>query len=213
MPAARQDLGWRGARWRRAVVAMAVTGVVLTVPSALPPAALGGTVAPVPTTTTRPAAAPLPEATPVRVRATAIGLDSPTVPLGLDDAGALDVPVGAASTGWYAGGPVPGARGPAVLTAHVDWDREPGPFFRLGELTPGDLVRVDRADGSVATFEVQAVRRHPKERFPTTEVYGDLPVAGLRLITCGGGFDRVARSYSDNVVVHAALVEPGRGPV
>lgn len=197
----------------RAVAALVAAVAALAVPAALPPAALGGTVPPVPTGTVRPAAAPLPEAAPVRVRAAAAGLDSPMVPLGLTPDGALEVPPDGAATGWYTGGPAPGSAGPAVLAAHVDWNGVPGPFARIDELAPGDLVTVDRADGRSAVFEVQAVRRHPKDRFPTAEVYGDLPGAGLRLVTCGGAFDRDAGSYSDNVVVHAALVEPGRGPV
>lgn len=197
------------ARFRRSAAslcALAATGVLLLVPAALPPAALGGTVAPVPGGTARPAAAPLPAAAPIRVRSAAIGLDSAMIPLGLDPGGALEVPPDGATTGWYTGGPAPGQLGPAVLAAHVDWDHRPGPFAHLRALTPGDLVEVDRADGRRATFEVQAVRRYPKDRFPTGEVYGDLPRAGLRLVTCGGGFDRGARSYDDNVVAFAALV-------
>ncbi|MFP5022739.1 class F sortase [Pseudonocardia phyllosphaerae] len=195
-------------RVRRLAVAIAAVLVALAVPAAMPPAALGGTVPMPPSGTARPAAAPLPPATPLRVRAAAAGLDSPMLPLGLDGHGALAVPPDGAATGWYTGGPAPGARGPAVLTAHVDWNHEPGPFFRLHRLAPGDLVTVDRADGRTATFEVQAVRRYPKTRFPTRQVYGDLPGAGLRLVTCGGSFDRGARSYRDNVVVYAGLVEP-----
>jgi len=75
------------------------------------------------------------------------------------------------------------------------------------------MASYHRADGTTATFEVQAVRRYAKDRFPTAAVYGDLPGAGLRMITCGGTFDRGVRSYTDNVVVLASLVDPGRGPV
>lgn len=191
---------------RRALPALMAAGVLFLVPAASPPAALGGTVAPVPGATLRPAAPPLPAALPVRVRSAAIGLDSPLVPLGLDRAGALEVPRDGGATGWYTGGPEPGRLGPAVLAAHVDWNHRLGPFAHLRELAPGDLVEVDRTDGRTATFEVQAVRRYPKDRFPTAEVYRDLPRAGLRLITCGGAFDRGVRSYDDNVVAFAALV-------
>lgn len=193
------------------VTAVLVVLALLTVAAFVPPA-LGGTVSPLPATTVRPAADPMPAATPSRVRVAAIGLDGPVVPLGLDRAGALDVPRSGAVTGWYSGSPEPGRTGPSVLAAHVDWNHRPGPFSRLRDLAAGDLVRVDRADGSVATFEVQAVRRYPKDRFPTGEVYGNVPWAGLRLVTCGGSFDRGSRSYSDNVVAYAALVQPGRGP-
>ena len=51
--------------------------------------------------------------------------------------------------------------------------------------------------------------RYPKRAFPTAAVYGDIDHAGLRLITCGGAFDRSAGSYEDNVVVYASAVSPG----
>ena len=191
--------------------AVLVVLALLAVAAFVPPA-VGGTVAPLPTTTVRRAADPLPAAAPTRVRVAAIGLDGPIVPLGLDRDGALDVPRDGSVTGWYTGSPEPGRRGPSVLAAHVDWNHRPGPFFRLRDLAAGELIRVDRADGSVATFEVQAVRRYPKDGFPTEQVYGNTPRAGLRLVTCGGSFDRGARSYRDNVVAYAALVQPGRGP-
>lgn len=205
--------GRRGPRGVRRVWWGVLVVLALAVPLGAPPVAIGGTVPPLPTTTLRPTAAPLPPSEPVRVRAPTIGLDSGLVPLGLTGRGTLEVPPDGAATGWYTGAPAPGSRGPAVLAAHVDWDHEPGPFFRLHALAPGDLVSVDRADGTTATFEVQAVRRYAKDRFPTAAVYGDLPGAGLRMITCGGTFDRGVRSYTDNVVVLASLVDPGRGPV
>jgi hypothetical protein len=189
---------------RTAVCACALATAPLWPPSAPP----GGTVGPPPTTTVHAPAAPMRAAAPVRVRSAAIGLDAPLVPMGLDADGALDVVPSADVGGWYAGGPTPGEAGPAVLAAHVDWNRRPGPFRFLRELAAGELVSVDRADGSVATFEVQAVRRYAKDAFPTDEVYADRPDAVLRLVTCGGVYDRGARSYRDNVVAYAALVAP-----
>ncbi len=45
---------------------------------------------------------------PVRVRLPAIAVDAPVIPLGLDVAGALEVPADYGETGWFAGGPEPG---------------------------------------------------------------------------------------------------------
>jgi sortase (surface protein transpeptidase) len=92
-----------------------------------------------------------------------------------------------------------------VLAGHVDSTDGPAVFFRLRELAPGDEVLVDRADGSTVRFEVRSVQRHPKDAFPTEQVYGPTPRAELRLITCGGEFDAGERSYRDNVVVTAVL--------
>jgi len=47
------------------------------------------------------------------------------------------------------------------------------------------------------------IERHDKNTFPTNAVYGDTPDSQLRLITCGGVFDRTLRSYKDNFVVYA----------
>lgn len=45
----------------------------------------------------------------------------------------------------------------------------------------------------------------PKTGFPTREVYGPTSYAALRLITCGGHYDR-RTGYADNVIVYAHLV-------
>jgi hypothetical protein len=63
------------------------------------------------------------------------------------------------------------------------------------------------ADGVVATFTVDAVERYPKDAFPTSRVYGNTTDrAEIRLITCGGDFDRGTGHYVDNVVVYGHLV-------
>ena len=145
-------------------------------------------------------------APPVRIRIPAIGVDSALIALGLAADGTLQVPVDGSVAGWFTGSPTPGERGPAVIAAHVDWNHAPGVFFHLRDLEPGAEVAVDRADGTTAQFEVLEVEQYPKDAFPTERVYGDIDYAGLRLITCGGSFDRAARSYRDNVVVYAGLI-------
>jgi hypothetical protein len=66
------------------------------------------------------------------------------------------------------------------------------------------MVDVTRKDGKVAAFAVDSVESVPKAHFPTNRVYGDLPFAGLRLITCGGEF--TGHSYANNTIVFGHLV-------
>jgi Sortase domain len=143
-----------------------------------------------------------PSGPPTRVRVARIGVDSPLVVLELDRAGKLQAPKEYGRAGWYGGGTVPGEVGPAVLAGHVDSKSGPAVFYRLHELRPGDTVQVWRG-ADMVTFRVTAVTRHPKDRFPTAEVYGPTPAAELRLVTCGGQFDRRRGHYRDNVVVFA----------
>ena len=142
-------------------------------------------------------------ANPVGVRIPAIGVDADIVPLGLLPDGSIDVPSDFDQTGWWVDGPEPGEPGPAVILGHVDSRRGPAVFFDVGNLEPGDVVNVDRADGTVASFVVDRVEQHPKNDFPTDAVYGPTPDPVLRLVTCGGVFNRDRRSYEDNIIVFA----------
>ncbi|MEW2382010.1 class F sortase [Micromonospora sp. NPDC047707] len=151
-----------------------------------------------------PRAARLPA--PTRVRVPRIAVDSPLEVLGVDAAGALAPPVDFARAGWYGAGPAPGDPGPAVIAGHLDSRTGPAVFARLGELRRGDRVQVWRGD-RVVSFRVTGTVRAPKDRFPTAAVYGPTPGPELRLVTCGGDFDRRTRHYRDNVVVFA-VAEP-----
>jgi hypothetical protein len=144
-------------------------------------------------------------ATPVRLQIPTIGVDSELMELGLQADGTLEVPPGGFPAGWYTGAPTPGELGPAIIAGHVDWGGRPGVFFDLRDLAPDDEIAITRQDGSTARFRVTSVERFGKDEFPTQAVYGYLDHAGLRLITCGGDFDRQARSYVDNLVVFAEL--------
>jgi hypothetical protein len=64
-------------------------------------------------------------------------------------------------------------------------------------------VLVGRADGSTDRFTVTRLVRAAKSEFPAAEVYAPASGAELRLITCGGAFDRARGSYEDNVIVFA----------
>lgn len=162
-----------------------------------PPAPAGPDATPAPTRRDRRAARP------VRISIPAIGVRAPVIPLGLDEAGALEVPQDFSQTGWWTGGSRPGERGPAVIVGHVDSRTGPAVFYRLGALRTGDEIVVERADGTNARFHVQRSSRYAKASFPTTAVYGPTSRPALRLITCSGTFDRETGHYVDNTVVFA----------
>ncbi|MFD9699714.1 class F sortase [Lentzea sp. NPDC059081] len=142
---------------------------------------------------------------PVTVRIPSIGVETKLEDLAVDSAGVLEPPTRADEAGWYAKGVAPGDTGPAVIAGHVDSKTGPGVFFRLPELKPGAEVLVERKDGSTLTFVVTSSYSTEKTAFPTAVVYAPTPLSELRLVTCGGDFDRVAGSYRDNVIVEAVL--------
>lgn len=149
----------------------------------------------------------LPASVPVTLDIPSIGVHTTNlVPLSVGADGVLPPPTDYATAGYYTGGPTPGQLGAAVIAAHVDGKSGPAVFYRLGELAPGALVHVTRQDGTVATFTIDQVARYPKAQFPTQLVYGSATSrAEIRLITCGGAYDRTTGHYVDNVVAFGHL--------
>jgi sortase (surface protein transpeptidase) len=145
-------------------------------------------------------------ARPVSLVIPAIGVHTRLIRLGITSRRTLQVPASAAVAGWFTGSPPPGAIGASIIAGHIDSYTGPGVFFRLRDLRPGRNVYVTIASGSTRRFRVTAVRSFAKNRFPTAAVYGPVPDAELRLITCGGQFDNSTGSYLSNVVVYAVLV-------
>jgi hypothetical protein len=142
---------------------------------------------------------------PVRLAIPAIGVATGLVRLGLEPDGAMQVPEDFGRAGWFAEGPAPGQVGPAVIAGHVDSRTGPAVFYRLRDLRPGDAVLVELAGGARLRFLVEQARSYPKAGFPTAAVFGPVPSAALRLVTCAGDFDRARGSYRDNLVVFARL--------
>jgi sortase (surface protein transpeptidase) len=154
-----------------------------------------------------PDAPALPASVPTRVRIPAIGVDAPLVDLGLEGEGRLAAPPDGDSNlaGWYREGVTPGATGTALVAGHVDVPSGPAVFFNLGALRTGMRIDIDRTDLRTASFTIDAIEVYDAEDFPDSKVYADHDRAELRVITCGGGFDKKLARYRGNVVVYAHL--------
>ncbi|GGZ22842.1 class F sortase [Streptomyces poonensis] len=155
------------------------------------------------------AAEPLGEAAPRRLDIPSMGVRAPVVARGLDGDGAIDPPPfdRAGTVGWYAAGTRPGAAGAALFVGHVDTETRPAVFYKLSALRIGETIRVVRDDGTVAEFTVDDVQVIGRDRFDARQAYGarDAERSELRLVTCGGTYDRKSRSYTANVIVSAYL--------
>lgn len=154
------------------------------------------------------APAGLARSAPTTIEIPRIGVAATIMSLGTNPDGTVQVPPleQADKAGWYEPGASPGETGNAVIVGHVDSAvLGPAVFFDLGALVQGDTITVRRTDGVPATFTVDSVTSYPKTAFPTELVYGPSDRPSLRVVTCGGQFDEVAKSYPDNIVVFATL--------
>jgi sortase (surface protein transpeptidase) len=155
------------------------------------------------------ASAPAEVSAPESISIPKIGAESTLEHVGLIN-GEIDIPPATQpeQAAWWDGTPRPGEVGPAVILGHVDGEidgraGQPGVFFKLHTLTAGDVVDIAREDGSTVRFEIYKVERVAKDEFPNDRVYGNTSGPELRLITCGGVFNRSAGHYVDNVIAYA----------
>lgn len=150
---------------------------------------------------------PLAPVAPARVLIPRLQVDAPLIGLGLEEGGRLAAPPDTDQNlaGWYQGGTPPGATGTAIIGGHVDTAAGPAVFYGLGSLKKGNTVQVRRTDDTTAVFTIDAVEVHRADAFPDAKVYGPSTTPQLRLITCGGGYDKQSRRYLGNVVVFAHL--------
>ena len=119
------------------------------------------------------------------------------------------LPFVAVHYGWHTA-PV-GGSGNAVIAGHVVTLREGNVFRDLYRVAPGDALSVRANTGAVFSYRARHVALHSPA---DVEVMAPTRDARLTLITCGGTFDPLTRSFSHRLVVTALLegaVPPDHG--
>ncbi|WUB77550.1 class F sortase [Streptomyces sp. NBC_00576] len=155
----------------------------------------------------------LPRSRPTTLTLPYLDIEAPVVDLRLDRHRQLTAPPDDNSNlvGWYADGPSPGENGTVIVVGHRDTRAGPAVFVGLDAVTPGRPVELRRADGRTAIYTVDAVKTYDKANFPSRDVYGARARPELRLITCGGAYDR-RTGYTGNIVVYAHLTATRPAP-
>ncbi|TDD54605.1 class F sortase [Nonomuraea terrae] len=139
---------------------------------------------------------------PARIRIPSIGVDARLVPLGLAKDGSMETPA-FGRAGWYEEGPKPGEDGPAVIAAHVDSKSGPDVFARLKTLSKGAKILVTDKQGKTHEFVAGRKQQTAKTALPVKQIWGETDGPALRLITCGGAFDKTTSHYVANIIVWA----------
>jgi len=117
----------------------------------------------------------------------------------------LDLPTNALTVAWWSSGAMPGDRtGTVVLAAHVSYNGSHGAFTHLDAMRPGEVIVLQRADGSKLRYRVTSYRHVVKSALDRQHLFQTDGPAQLAMITCGGSYDAATRNYRDNIIVFAA---------
>lgn len=137
-------------------------------------------------------------------------VNAPVIVLGVDESGQMEAPEDPWDVAWYDFTARPGSGSNAVFAGHVDWTFENGPagavFWNLKDLVQGDVVEVKLADDTVYQYRVVSRELVDPDTIDVGEVVGETAKEVVTLITCGGTWDPVARSYKGRIIVRAERV-------
>jgi len=147
---------------------------------------------------------------PVRLVVDDINVHHPVRAVGLDDDGSLEIP-DETEVGWWKYGSAPGQPGVTVLAAHLTWNRQLGPFYRVGELDLGDRIDVVMDDGTTRVYEMVERTIFDKDELPFDRIWRTDGPETLALVTCGGSYNPEIRRYRQNIVVFAVPVDQFEG--
>lgn len=190
------------------VAALATVVVIVTGDSGQPANAAGqAPAAPAELSVTLPpsSSAPAEEAQPPGSVRLPDGATAQLVQRELTEDNTLPIPQDLDKATWWGAGL--GQSGAMLLSGHINWKGEEGPFKELLRIQPGQQVVVLDDTGAEWTYQVRDVRKVAKEELPAVapELFGQSGEHRLVLVTCGGDFVGGSTGYSSNVIAIADL--------
>ncbi len=151
--------------------------------------------------------APAEEDRPSRLIIPSLGIDAHVQKTGIAKSGNMAPPSNFSDVGWYKLGTVPGFKGSAVMSGHVDNALAlAGVFKHLSNIEKGADIYIRTDGGKMIRFKVTDIATYSYDQVPTETIFNQNDKARLRLITCAGTWLQNAKSYDKRVVVTAELV-------
>ena len=139
---------------------------------------------------------------PIRIQIPSIGVNAKLENVGLKADSSMGAPLGPVNAAWFYSGPVPGAKGNAVIDGHYGWkDGIRAVFDDLHKTKAGEMIYIEDQKGIITAFIVTNVITYTEGQ-DTYDIFNSRDDGyHLNLITCGGAWDRVSQHYADRTVV------------
>ena len=107
---------------------------------------------------------------------------------------------------WYSLGSKPGEPGNAVIDGHVNNAlTKAGVFEHLTQIKLGDPISVTDSAGRSLNYKVTDIEEYPADTAPADSIFATTGPSQLVLITCDGDWVPADKSFSQRLVVFAAL--------
>lgn len=133
------------------------------------------------------------------------------VEVGVESTGQLGTPVSIYDVGWYRNSAKPGQGGTMLLDGHNGGPTKTGVFKSLPSLAIGDIITVERGDGTIFKYGVVENNKYSLEEadknMAKMETSPKIGQESLSLISCTGEWSNVKKTYLSRQFIRAVLVE------
>lgn len=137
-----------------------------------------------------------------------LGVDARIFSVGLTSDGALGTPNNVYDTDWYNESAEPGQPGAMLIDGHISSWTAHGVFYGIKNLVPGDLIRVERGDGTIFSYDVVKTQIYNANdvnmQAAITPIVAGKP--GLNLISCTGDVISGTSQFNERIIVFAEQV-------
>ena len=138
------------------------------------------------------------------IRINKINVEARVLQMGVNKDGSMQSPINAYDAGWYTGSVRPGQLGAAAIVGHASGPTREGLFAYLDKLKAGDIVEIERGDGTKLTYsvvktETVALKNVDMNKF-LRPVDGE--AEGLNLMTCAGNWVESSKTRDQRVIVY-----------
>lgn len=142
---------------------------------------------------------------PKTVTIKAIDLAARVVTVGTSRNSIVKAPSNIYDLGWYEGSAKPGQKGAVLLHGHISGPTRPGAMYEVALLKRGDVISVERGDGKVYNYTVQAVEFFENDAIDMSKLLTPYNPNrnGLNIMTAGGRFNTETNAYELRAAVYA----------
>ena len=133
------------------------------------------------------------------------------LPMGVNASGELDTPRNIFDVGWYEASGKPGQGGTLIIDGHNGGPHVHGVFKNLPDLVAGDIIKVERGDGTVFNYQVvenTTMALSDSDTYMSTAARSPEPgVESVTLISCTGEWSQAQGTYLSRQFTRAILVD------
>lgn len=133
------------------------------------------------------------------------------LPMGVNAKGELATPNNIFDVGWYEASGKPGQGGTMIIDGHNGGPHVLGVFKNLPDLAEGDIIAVERGDGTIFNYRVvenEAVALADADAYMAVAARSPEPGAeSVTLISCTGEWSQQQGTYLSRQFTRAVLVE------